>query len=159
MKFFPLYETAANSGTFQLGSVEIDADSTSAAVAIAEQNAPAGCRTAVCPYRSLSGLPESLPPTSDEIGKLYDVLAQPDGASGLFQSSGQVFGSMAADAAGMVLSLERFFGYRLGLLPQGEKAAVAPATSGGSTSATSSGATPTGSGTVVSSGGSVTPAS
>lgn len=153
MKFFPLYETAPNAGTFELASTEIDADSTSAAVAIAQKDAPAGCRTAVCPYRALSGLPSSAPPTVDESGKQYDVLAQPDGASGLFQSSGQVFGSMATDAAGMVLSLERFFGYRLGLLPQGEKAAAEP-----TSSSTSSGVTPASSGTAVSSGGTATPA-
>lgn len=155
MKFFPLYETAPNAGTFRLASTEIDADSTSAAVAIAQKDAPAGCRTAVCPYRALSGLPSSTPPTADEGGKQYDVLAQPDGASGMFRSSGQVFGSVATDAAGMVLSLERFFGYRLGLLPQGEKAAAEPASSAVSTS---SGVTPASSGTVVSSGGTATPA-
>ncbi|WP_349934941.1 hypothetical protein [Acetobacter sp. A11-2] len=159
MKFYALYETGPNAGTFELASTEIDADSTSAAVAIAQKDAPAGCRTAVCPYRALSGLPSSVPPTADESGKQYDVLAQPDGASGLFQDSGQVFGSMATDAAGMVLSLERFFGYRLGLLPQGEKADVAPAASGSSTSSTSSGAVSVSSGTVVSSGGTATTAS
>ncbi|MCP1271216.1 hypothetical protein [Acetobacter cerevisiae] len=159
MKFFPLYETAAGAGTYELGSAEIEAESTSAAVAIAEQSAPEGCRTGVWPYKEVAGLPDNPAPAADEVGKLYDVLSQPAGPTGTFAPSGQVFGSFSADASGMALSLERFFGFRLGLIPQGEKpapaAAPAPASSSGTTSAAE---TTSGSASTVSSGGSATPA-
>lgn len=160
MKFFPLYETAPGAGTYKLGSAEIEADSTSAAVATAEKSAPAGCRTGVWPYKAVAGLPDNPAPAAGEVGKLYDVLSQPAGPSGTFAPSGQVFGSFSADASGMALSLEKFFGFRLGLIPQGEKPAPAatpsPASSGSGT--TSAAATPSGSASTVSSGGSATPA-
>lgn len=159
MKFFALYETAAGAGTYQLGTAEIDAASTSAAVAIAAKTAPAGCRTGVWPYKAVAGLPDSIPPAEGEAGQMYDVLAEPEGPTGTFAPSGQVFGSFGADASGMTLSLERFFGYRLGLIPQGAK--PAPATtpaSASSSGTTSAAATTSGSGSTVSSGGSATPA-
>lgn len=159
MKFFPLYETAPGAGTYQLGSAEIEAESTSAAVAIAAQSAPAGCRTGVWPYKAVAGLPDSLPPAEGETGKMYDVLAQPTGPTGTFAPSGQVFGSFGTDASGMTLSLERFFSFRLGLIPQGAKPAPAatpePASSSGTTAAPE---TTSGSASTVSSGGTAAPA-
>ena len=159
MNFYPLYETAPGAGTYQIGSALIAAECTSAAVAIAAKTAPAGCRTGVWPYKAVAGLPDSLPPAEGEAGQMYDVLAQPTGPTGTFAPSGQVFGSFGADASGMTLSLERFFGYRLGLIPQGAKpapaATPAPASSSGTTSAAT---TTSGSGSTVSSGGSVTAA-
>lgn len=128
MKFYALYETAKASGQYVLGSTLIDADSTTAAVAIAVASAPAGCRAGVWPYRQVSGTPDAVPPTADEAGKQYDVLVQAGGAADVFKPDGQVFASFAADAAGMCLSLERFFGYRLGLIPQNAQPAAEPAT-------------------------------
>ncbi|GAN68327.1 hypothetical protein [Acetobacter orleanensis] len=158
MNFYPLYETAPGAGTYQLGSVLIVAASTSAAVAVAAQSAPEGCRTGVWPYKAVAGLPDSVPPAEGESGQMYDVLAEPEGPTGTFSRSGQVFGSFGADASGMALSLERFFGYRLGLIPQGAKPAPAATPAPASSSGTTSAATPSGSGTTVSSGGSATPA-
>lgn len=127
MKFYALYETAKACGQYVLGSTLIDADSTTAAVAIAAASAPAGCRTGVWPYRQVSGTPDAVPPTADEAGKQYDVLVQASGAADVFKPDGQVFVSVAADAAGMCLSLEQFFGYRLGLIPQNAQPAAEPA--------------------------------
>ncbi|MCP1231723.1 hypothetical protein [Acetobacter indonesiensis] len=161
MKFVPLYETAAASGLYALATVTIEADSTSDAVAQAAKSAPAGCRTGVWPYKMISGVPDAMPATADENGKQYNVLAQPDGASGSFAPNGQVFGSFGVDAAGMCLSLERFFNYRLGLIPTDAKPAPlsSSTTSGSPTSGTvSSGAAPVTSGGTFSSGGSATPA-
>lgn len=159
MKFFGLYEILPGSGTYQLGSAEIEAESTSAAIAIAEQSAPVGCRTGVWPYKAVAGLPDNQAPATDEVGKLYDVLSQPAGPTGTFSPSGQVFGSFSTDASGMALSLERFFGFRLGLIPQGEKPAPAAAAAPVSSSSTTSAAeTTSGSASTVSSGGSATPA-
>ncbi|GCD56575.1 hypothetical protein [Acetobacter pasteurianus] len=133
MKFYALYETAKASGQYVLGSSLIDADSTTAAVAIAAASAPAGCRTGVWPFRQVSGTPDAVAPTADEAGKQYDVLVQAGGASDVFKPDGQVFASVAADAAGMCLSLERFFGYRLGLIPQNAQPAAEPAATPAST--------------------------
>lgn len=160
MKFVPLYETAAGSGLYALASGTIEADSTSDAVTHAAKSAPAGCRTGVWPYKMISGVPDAMPATADENGKQYSVLAQPDGASGSFAPNGQVFGSFGVDAAGMCLSLERFFNYRLGLIPTDAKPAPAASTTSGSSSSgtVSSGTAPVTSGGTVSSGGSTTPA-
>lgn len=136
MKFYALYETAKASGQYVLGSALIDAESTTAALAIAQASAPAGCRTGVWPFRQVSGTPDAVPPTADEAGKQYDVLVQAGGASDVFKPDGQVFASVAADAAGMCLSLERFFGYRLGLIPQNAQPAPEPATPSTSTDTT-----------------------
>ncbi|BAU39145.1 hypothetical protein APT_02063 [Acetobacter pasteurianus NBRC 101655] len=133
MKFYALYETAKASGQYVLGSALIDADSTTAALAIAVASAPAGCRTGVWPFRQVSGTPDAVAPTADETGKQYDVLVQAGGASDVFKPDGQVFASVAADAAGMCLSLERFFGYRLGLIPQNAQPAAEPAATPAST--------------------------
>ncbi|MGX7344824.1 hypothetical protein ACWM9A_02715 [Acetobacter pasteurianus] len=133
MKFYALYETAKASGQYILGSTLIDADSTTAALAIADASAPAGCRTGVWPFRQVSGTPDAVAPTADEAGKQYDVLVQAGGASDVFKPDGQVFASVAADAAGMCLSLERFFGYRLGLIPQNAQPAAEPAATPAST--------------------------
>ncbi|WP_434603804.1 hypothetical protein [Acetobacter oryzoeni] len=133
MKFYALYETAKASGQYVLGSALIDAESTTAAVAIAAASAPAGCRTGVWPFRQVSGTPDAVAPTADEAGKQYDVLVQAGGASDVFKPDGQVFASVAADAAGMCLSLERFFGYRLGLIPQNAQPAAEPAATPAST--------------------------
>ena len=127
MKFYALYETAKASGQYVLGSALIDAESTTAALAIAQASAPAGCRTGVWPFQQVSGTPDAVPPTADEAGKQYDVLVQAGGAADVFKPDGQVFVSVAADAAGMCLSLERFFGYRLGLIPQNAQPAAEPA--------------------------------
>lgn len=133
MKFYALYETAKASGQYVLGSTLIDAESTTAALAIAQASAPAGCRTGAWPFRQVSGTPDAVRPTADEAGKQYDVLVQAGGASDVFKPDGQVFASVAADAAGMCLSLERFFGYRLGLIPQNAQPAAEPATPSAST--------------------------
>lgn len=164
MKFYALYETAPGTGTYRLGAVEIEAASTSDAVAAAAKSAPAGCRTGVWPYKSVAGLPDNLPPATGEAGQMYIVLAQPAGASGAFAPNGQVFGSFVSDAAGMTLSLERFFGYRLGLLPENAKPApaavpdtpAAPVASSGTVSSgvISSGGTSSGGASTISSGGS-----
>lgn len=136
MKFYALYETAKASGQYVLGSALIEADSTTAALAIAQASAPAGCRTGVWPFRQVSGTPDAVPPTADEAGKQYDVLVQAGGASDVFKPDGQVFASVAADAAGMCLSLERFFGYRLGLIPQNAQPAAEPTATPATTPAT-----------------------
>lgn len=161
MKFYPLYETGANTGMYALGSTEIEADSTSDAVTQAAQSAPAGCRTGVWPYQMISGTPAAIAPTAAENGKQYNVLTEPAGATGSFSANGQVFASIGADAAGMCLSLQKFFGYRLGLIPTDAKpaAAATPANTGSAGSGTTSSGT-TGSGTTsstVTSGGTTTP--
>ncbi|MCC6104764.1 hypothetical protein [Acetobacter sp.] len=165
MKYYPLYETGANTGLYALGSTEIEAESTSDAVAQAEKAAPAGSRTGVWPYKMISGTPSATTPTSAENGKQYNVLAQPDGTAGQFAPNGQVFASIGADAAGMCQSLQKFFGYRLGLIPTDAKPAPAAAqpdtgSSGSSTvssGTTSSGSAPSDGGSVVS-GGTAAPA-
>ncbi|MCG4260759.1 hypothetical protein K6W36_09185 [Acetobacter senegalensis] len=165
MKYFALYETGANTGLYALASTEIEAESTSDAVTQAEKSAPAGSRTGVWPYQMISGTPSAVAPTDAENGRQYNVLAQPGGAAGQFAGNGQVFASIGADAAGMCLSLQKFFGYRLGLIPTDAKPApVASPPDTGSTGSstvssgtTSSGSAPSDGGSVVS-GGTAAPA-
>lgn len=162
MKYNPLYETGSATGLYVMTGAVIEASSTSAAIAIAEQSAPAGCRTGVVPYRELSGLPEALPPAQGELGQMYAVVAQSSGMGSNFAPDGQQFGSFLSDAAGMCFSLEQYFGYRLGLVSVNAKPAPAatpapaPAPSVTSSSAASSSAAPVTSGSAISSGGSVT---
>ena len=136
MKFFPLYETAAGSGIYALSGSEIEAGSTSEALATAQNGAPSGCRTGVWPYRSISGVPDMVEPLADENGKTYSTVAQADGASAEFSPSGQILASAGADASGLCLSLQNFFGYRIGLVPTDAKpagAATSPSASGSGT--------------------------
>ena len=158
MKYFALLETAAGSNAYHLGASEIEADSTSDAVAIATKSAEPGCRAGVWPYQAVSGQAAPVTPDETESGKLYNVLAQPNGAAGTFTPDGQTLGSFGADAAGMCLSLQRFFTYRLGLIPTDAQPAAQPTTppvTSGSGGRVSSGSTPVSSGSTVSSGGTV----
>lgn len=157
MKFYALYETGAHTGTYALGSTEIEADCTSDAVAQAEKSAPAGCRTGVWPYQMISGMPSATDPSGGESGKQYDVLAQPNGVDGMFSANGQVFASIGADASGMCLSLQKFFGYRLGLIPTDAKAAPAATSSGSTGSGTTSSGSAAPVTSAVTSGGTTTP--
>ncbi|MCG0995290.1 hypothetical protein LHT11_08760 [Acetobacter indonesiensis] len=165
MKYFGLYETGANTGLYALGSIEFEADSTSDAVAQAEKSAPPGCRTGVWPYQMISGTPSVVTPTDAENGKQYHVLAQPGGAAGQFAGNGQIFASIGADAAGMCLSLQKFFGYRLGLIatdakpaPVASGSASTSASASVASSGTASGGSTSSSGGSVASGGTAAPA-
>lgn len=105
----------------------------------------------------ISGTPSATDPTSGENGKQYNVLAQPNGVDGTFSANGQVFSSIGADAAGMCLSLQKFFGYRLGLIPTDATAAPAATSSGSTSSGTTSSGSAAPVTSAVTSGGSTTP--
>lgn len=66
MKFFPLIETAANSGQFQLSGAAVEADNTTAALALIEPTVGAGLRYGAWLYHEVRGLPDFAPVTDAE---------------------------------------------------------------------------------------------
>ncbi|NLG91694.1 MAG: hypothetical protein GX486_07535 [Acetobacter sp.] len=58
MKFFPLIETAANSGQFQLSGTAVEAESTTAALALIAPTVGVGLRYGAWLYHEVRGLPD-----------------------------------------------------------------------------------------------------
>ncbi|KAA8387767.1 hypothetical protein FKW31_03770 [Acetobacter sp. DmW_136] len=139
MKFFPLIETAANSGEFQLSGAAVEADSTTAALALIEPTVGAGLRYGAWLYHEVRGLPDFAPVTDAEKGKSYAVLAQIGGTDQPWTPDGQQLVSALCDASNLCLSMAQYMGFRLGLMPVDEKPVAAPATSGTETTPTSGG--------------------
>ncbi|WP_086653777.1 hypothetical protein [Acetobacter malorum] len=126
MKYQVLHETAAGSGQYNIVGAAIEAESTSAALALVGASVPPGLRYAVSPYREVAGLPDYRPPAAEEVGKSYAVLLRtsldqpfaPDGAS---------FASMVTDAANMCLAMQAYMpNAQFGLMPANEQPVSAP---------------------------------
>lgn len=132
MKFYPLIETSAGSGKFQLSGAAVEAESTTAALALIAPTVGAGLRYGAWLYHEVRGLPDFSPVTDDEKGKSYTVLAQVGGTDQPWVEDGQQLVSALCDASNLCLSMAQYMGFRLGLMPVDEKpvAAPAPATSG-----------------------------
>ncbi|MGX7346908.1 hypothetical protein ACWM9A_13630 [Acetobacter pasteurianus] len=130
MKFFPLIETAANSGKFQLSSTAVEAESTTAALALIAPTVSAGLRYGAWLYHEVRGLPDFSPVADAEKGKSYTVLAQVGGTDQPWVPDGQQLVSTLCDASNLCLSMSQYMGFRLGLMPVDEKPVAAPATSG-----------------------------
>lgn len=130
MKFYPLIETAANSGQFQLSSTAVEAESTTAALALIAPTVGAGLRYGAWLYHEVRGLPDFSPVTDAEKGKSYTVLAQVGGTDQPWVEDGQQLVSTLCDASNLCLSMSQYMGFRLGLMPVNEKPVAAPATSG-----------------------------
>lgn len=140
MKFYPLIETAAGSGKFQLSGAAVEAESTTAALALIAPTVGAGLRYGAWLYHEVRGLPDFSPVTDDEKGKSYTVLAQIGGTDQPWVEDGQQLVSTLCDASNLCLSMSQYMGFRLGLMPVDEKPVVAaPATSGTETTPAASG--------------------
>ena len=139
MKFFPLIETAANSGQFQLSGAAVEAESTTAALALIAPTVGVGLRYGAWLYHEVRGLPDFSPVTDAEKGKSYTVLAQVGGTDQPWVEDGQQLVSTLCDASNLCLSMSQYMGFRLGLMPVDEKPVAAPATSGTEAAPTSSG--------------------
>lgn len=160
MKYQVLHETAAGSGQFNIVGAPIEAESTTAALALVLPAVPAGLRYAVAPYRAVAGLPDYRPPVAAESGKSYSVvfrvsLDQP------FVPDGATYASVMTDAANMCLAMQAYMpNAQFGLMPPDEQPAPAPAkpaapATSGVVSSGSSGSSTTVSSSNVTSGGSV----
>lgn len=138
MKFYPLVETAANSGQFQLSGTVVEAESTTAALALIASTVGAGLRYGAWLYHEVRGLPDFSPVTDDEKGKSYTVLAQVGGTDQPWVEDGQQLVSALCDASNLCLSMSQYMGFRLGLMPMDEKPVAAPATPATSNTETAS---------------------
>lgn len=146
MKFYPLIETAAGSGQFQLSGAAVETESTTAALALIEPTVGAGLRYGAWLYHEVRGLPDFSPVTDAEKGKSYTVLAQVGGTDQPWVPDGQQLVSALCDASNLCLSMSQYMGFRLGLMPVDEKPVVAaPAATGTEATSASSGteSTPT----------------
>lgn len=139
MKFYPLIETAAGSGKFQLSSAAVEAESTTAALALIAPTVGAGLRYGAWLYHEVRGLPDFSPVTDAEKGKSYTVLAQVGGTDQPWVPDGQQLVSALCDASNLCLSMSQYMGFRLGLMPVDEKPVAAPAATGTETTSASSG--------------------
>ncbi|OAZ61308.1 hypothetical protein SRCM100623_02811 [Acetobacter pasteurianus] len=139
MKFFPLIETAANSGQFQLSGAAVEAESTTAALALIAPTVGVGLRYGAWLYHEVRGLPDFSPVTDAEKSKSYAVLAQVGGTDQPWVEDGQQLVSTLCDASNLCLSMSQYMGFRLGLMPTDEKPVAAPATSGAEATPASSG--------------------
>lgn len=156
MKYQVLHETAAGSGQFNIVGAPIEAESTTAALALVLPAVPAGLRYAVAPYRAVAGLPDYSPPAPDEVGKSYAVVFR-SSLDQAFIPDGATYASVMTDAANMCMAMQAYMpNAQFGLMPPDEKPAAAPAKPAApATSGTvSSGSSGSGA-TVSSSGGSV----
>jgi len=151
MKFYPLVETAVGSGRFALSGSQIVALSTSEAIKSVSGTAGAGLRAAVSPYRSLGGMPDPVTPQTSELGSVYDLLIEKPDEPGIFVSGGQILSSQFSDAALLAISMQLFYGSRVGLVSHVTEQAVTPSAP---TENGTGGAASSGSASVVSSGGS-----
>ena len=128
MKFFALIETAANSGKFQISGAAVEAESTTAALALIAPTVGAGLRYGAWLYHEVRGLPGFAPVADAEKGKAYAVLAQVGGTDQPWVADGQQLVSTLCDASNLCLSMSQYMGFRLGLIPVDEKPVTAPVT-------------------------------
>ncbi len=129
MKFFALIETAVNSGQFRLSDAMVEAESTTAALALIAPTISPGLRYGAWLYHEVRGLPDFSPVTDAEKGKTYSVLAQVGGTDQPWVEDGQQLVSALCDASNLCLSMSQYMGFRLGLMPVDEKPVAAPAAS------------------------------
>lgn len=152
MKFFPLVETADNSGLFVLTGAVFDASSASIALDKVAANATTGLRVAVSPYRAMGGIPAPITPSRAEEGASYELLVEQEDEPGIFASDGQYLTSQSSDAAPLALTLQLCYGRRIALMRHQPEDGSGATTSPEKTSSTNNASGSTGPSSVTSAG-------
>lgn len=139
MTHYLLTEDGANSGRFQLQTSEVEAASTTEALAALALLAPEGVRIAAWPYRRMSGLPDPLAPSAAEQGQNYLLLAQSGDTGQMFILTEEAVTSTTVDASFVAIKRQLETGVRYALMSHvvtpSTDAAAQPAAASTTTSA------------------------